>query len=758
METQINKSIKGHSELFMEQVASAVAMLDRELRYVATSRQWLKDYNLEGLEVIGKKHYDVFKNISQEWKIIHEKCLQGATIKRTEDSFINNEGEILWITWDVRPWYDDNNEIGGILIYAADITPIKEKEKELIRYKQLLEKTNEVARIGTWEIDLTKRKVTWSKVTRDIHEVDSDYVPNIEEGINFYKEGESRAAISKHFQICIDERQTFDLELQITTAKGEHKWVRTVGIPEVQDGQVVSIYGVFQDIDEKTKANKLLALQEEQFRQTFEFAVNGMALVDLNRKSLQVNKSLSRILGYSKNELLNLTFAELTHPDDFENDIKHLDQLLAGEINYYQIEKRYFHKNGSIIWILLSVSMVRNDLGLPSHFVSQLNDITEKKQAQLQLQESISRLQGIQDASTQVSIIETDLHGIIKSFNRGAENLLGYSASEMIDKQTPEIIHLPSEIKARQIEVEKADNKDKKSINVLFYQANLGQYDTREWTYVRKDGSTFPVQLTVTAIKDRENEITGFLGVATDVSSLKRVEEEVKSLLDVTQEQNDRLLNFAHIVSHNLRSHSSNLTMLTELMKLEAYEATQNPYFPLLTEASDNLKETIQHLNEVVAMSSKTNDNLLPLNLLEYIEKAQVNLHTSILENDTQIENNVPSSIFVKAIPAYLESIFLNLISNAIKYRSPDRPNQIRIDAEITAKFVVIKFTDNGKGIDLKMHKSKLFGMYKTFHGNEDARGIGLFITKNQIETMNGKIEVESDLNLGTTFKVYLKA
>ncbi|KYG71586.1 PAS domain S-box-containing protein [Roseivirga ehrenbergii] len=752
-----NQPIKDRSELFVEQSPSAIAMFDREVRYLAASQQWLKDYNLEGLDIIGKSHYDIFDNISQEWKDIHQECLKGAIKKKQEDSFIGNDGTTQWISWDIRPWYTEKNEIGGILMYTADITPIKKKEHLLSRYQELLDKTNEVASIGTWEVDLKKKTVTWSKVTRDIHEAAEGFTPNINDGINFYKEGENREIIYKHFQACIEEKKTFDLELEIITAKGNHKWIRTVGIPEIENNQVVSVYGVFQDIDEKTKANKLLALQEEQFRQTFEFAANGMALVGLQGQWLQVNKSLSQIIGYSKNELEKLTFADITHPADLEKDYKLLDQLTNGKIDSYQMEKRYFHKKGHIIWVLLSVSMVKNSMGLPSHYVAQINNITERKQAQFQLQESISKLQGIQDASTQVSIIETDINGVIKSFNRGAENLLGYSATEMIDKQTPEIIHLASEIKERSKELSKSYNTDIQGVQTLVYQASVGLYETREWTYIRKNGSTFPVQLTVTAIKNSNNEVKGYLGVATDISNLKRVEEEVKSLLDVTQEQNERLLNFAHIVSHNLRSHSGNLSMLTELMKMEVPEATQNPFFPLLTEASENLKETIQHLNEVVAMSTKTNDNLLSLNLLEYIKKAQTNLHASILESETQIEINVSSSIFVKAIPAYLESIFLNLISNAVKYRSSERPNRITIDAIVKKQFVVIKFTDNGMGMNMKLHGRKLFGMYKTFHGNEDARGIGLFITKNQIEAMNGKIEVESELDKGTTFKVYLK-
>ncbi|WP_339606023.1 PAS domain S-box protein, partial [uncultured Roseivirga sp.] len=417
MHNPSNNRTKDRSELFVEQAPSAIAMFDREVRYLAASQQWLKDYNLEGLDIIGKSHYEVFENIGQEWKDIHQECLKGAIKKRQEDSFVTNEGKLQWITWDVRPWYTEKNEIGGILMYTADITPIKKKEHLLSRYQYLLEKTNEVASIGTWEVDLKEMTVMWSPVTRDIHEVDDNFEPSVEDGINFYKKGESRDTISKSFQACIDKKETFDLELEIITAKGNHRWIRTVGIPEIENNQVISVYGVFQDIDEKTKANKLLALQEEQFRQTFEFAANGMALVGLKGEWLQVNKSLSQIIGYPKNELAKLTFADITHPEDLEKDYSLLNQLINGEIESYQMEKRYFHKKGHIIWVLLSVSMVKNSMGSPSHFVSQINNITERKHAQFQLQESISRLQGIQDASTQVSIIETDLNGVIKSFN-----------------------------------------------------------------------------------------------------------------------------------------------------------------------------------------------------------------------------------------------------------------------------------------------------------------------------------------------------
>ena len=162
------------------------------------------------------------------------------------------------------------------------------------------------------------------------------------------------------------------------------------------------------------------------------------------------------------------------------------------------------------------------------------------------------------------------------------------------------------------------------------------------------------------------------------------------------------------------------------------------------------------HLNEVVAINTATLENLEPLNLSRYVEKAIANIWAMALKVDCLILNDIREDLQVKAIPAYLDSIILNLMTNAIKYRSQNKKPLIHLASEYRNDFVVLKIKDNGLGIDLKQHGSKLFGLYKTFHGNKDARGVGLFITKNQIEAMGGKVEVESEVEKGTTFKVFL--
>ena len=147
-------------------------------------------------------------------------------------------------------------------------------------------------------------------------------------------------------------------------------------------------------------------------------------------------------------------------------------------------------------------------------------------------------------------------------------------------------------------------------------------------------------------------------------------------------------------------------------------------------------------------------DELESLGLSSVIEKELHNINAYIKETKIKIENKVAPDVKVLVIPAYLESIIFNFVT---KYRSLDRAPKLSFRSKYINSFVMLEIQDNGLGIDLEKHGHKLFGMYKTFHKHKEARGIGLFITKNQIEAMGGKIEVESTPNIGTTFKIFLK-
>ena len=147
----------------------------------------------------------------------------------------------------------------------------------------------------------------------------------------------------------------------------------------------------------------------------------------------------------------------------------------------------------------------------------------------------------------------------------------------------------------------------------------------------------------------------------------------------------------------------------------------------MLTKASDNLMDTLENLNEVVDINTNINLEIKPLNLNEQIERVKENLAAFLHQNHVVINNTISDKVYVRAVPAYLESILLNLITNAIKYKHPDRDPVIIIKTYNENGDKYLKVSDNGRGIDLVLFKDKVFGMYKTFHYNKDAVGIGLF-------------------------------
>lgn len=257
-------------------------------------------------------------------------------------------------------------------------------------------------------------------------------------------------------------------------------------------------------------------------------------------------------------------------------------------------------------------------------------------------------------------------------------------------------------------------------------------------------------------VRDEFNKPKRIDGIISDVTQQVKMEHKQNLMSNVLQNQNDRLKNFAHIVSHNLRSHSGNISALIDLLLEDIPVLTENELVQLLKVASQNMTETIDNLSDV-ALVNINNNSLEKVHVNSILQQAIGSVKAKALQSHVQIINDLIGNEVILGIPAYLDSIFLNFLTNAIKYRDTNKQSFVRVSSERTNQFLVFSFQDNGLGIDMKRFSNRIFGMYKTFHGNADARGFGLFITKNQIEAMGGKVEVESKLGVGTTFKVFLQ-
>ncbi len=319
--------------------------------------------------------------------------------------------------------------------------------------------------------------------------------------------------------------------------------------------------------------------------------------------------------------------------------------------------------------------------------------------------------------------------------------IVGYSESELKELNFQKITH------------EDDIENDLKNI-ALIKKGDLNSLEVTK-RYIHKTGRTVWVTLIVSKIWKKEKNVVNHITIVEDITERKRAEEELKQSFEVVSEQNKRLLNFSYIVSHNLRSHTSNIQSISSFLEIAETKKERDDMIDLLKQVSHSLNETMSNLNEVVSIRTNINLTVEQLNLHDYIENAKVVLSKQMQSKFAKVQNLVTPGIEVLYNAAYLESILLNFISNAVRYSHPDRKPMIKISYDEQLKTLTI--ADNGIGIDLEKNGTKLFGMYKTFNNNPDSKGIGLFITKNQIDAMGGRIETESKLGVGTTFTIYFK-
>ena len=799
--------------------------------------------------------------------------------------------------------YDEHNKPVRLVIKhykerKLNLEKILSKVKKLKKLRGILNETNKVAKVGGWEIDLVHQKLNWTKVTKQIHEVDPGFKPELETAINFYEEGWSRDKITELFAEAVEYGKPFDAELKIVTAKGNTVWVRTIGKPVIEDGQCVRVYGAFQDITARKKqeavykearesfekvfnhssigivlvntkgkiinanpatikifgfdendldyainnltykdlihpedleiANEYrqrlidgefthyslrsryykkngelilckvnvsyiegtedsesmiithvedITAQKEledqvlehslRFKSAFEYSPNGMALVGLDGKWLMVNKSLSSMLGYSKEEFLSLTFQDITYKTDLDADLRLLKETIEGKRDTYSMEKRYIHKDGSIVYGLLNVSLIRDEKNEPQYFVSQINDITKRVEAKEELQNSLLELQGLLSASTQVAIIEADLTGIVKKYNKGAENLLGYTAKDVIDIHNVGVFHDPDDVEKRSKVLSKKYGEELHGLDLFTYNAQRGRYDSEEWIFVRKDGSKFPVQLVVTAIKNKDNETTGYLGIATDISQLKEMEASLIREKQKAVAANKSKSEFLANMSHEIRTPLNGVIGFTDLLMKTDLNETQRKYMQMVNTSAHSLLDLINDIldfSKIEAGKLELNEDKTDLVELcsQTVDIIKHEAHEKGLELLLDISPKVKRFIYADSVR--LRQILVNLLGNAIKFTEKGevelkvRNKKIENDEDE----MMFEFSIRDTGIGIAPHNlQKIFNAFDQEDSSTTRKyggtGLGLTISNRLLELMDSRLEVDSELNKGSVFSFKVK-
>ena len=526
-------------------------------------------------------------------------------------------------------------------------------------------------------------------------------------------------------------------------ADGTVEWTKWECRPWYEaDGEIGGIIVYGEVITDRKLAEQQLIESEKRFRQIFESLPNiSVQGYDRSLNVIYWNKASEKVYGYTRDEAIGRKLTDLIIPDGMKEEvISNVENWITGGVPITSSELVLRQKDGTPAYVYSNQVLMKNLQGDHEIYCIDI-DLTELKETRRELRQTEeqvreselyhrSLLQTIPDI-----IFVMDRDGVFLDYKSGNDNNPILPSTDFLGRHIRDV--MPPEAAEKQMDA---------------IQACFGNNEV----------AIFEVPLEINHDKKYYSASTVAFGedrvivTVRDITEYQNNLEKITSLLDIEEKQNESLRNFTHIVSHNLRIHTANMLGILMVLEMEDPEMYRSQFVQMLKSSSENLEETIGHLNEVLDIRVKERPEREKINLHATIEKAVAGIHRLADEAEVEIVNDVAPNANVHAVSSYLDSIIMSLLSNGVKFRSHDRPSRVRITADSAEGFTVIRFQDNGLGIDLERHGNKLFKMYKKFHEVSDSIGIGLFITKNHVEAMGGRIQVESEVDRGTTFSVYL--
>ena len=515
-------------------------------------------------------------------------------------------------------------------------------------------------------------------------------------------------------------------------------------------GEPAFIEGTVIDITERKESEKELLRSKEHYKMLLENMNDGLLVDDLDGKITFANRRCCEIFGYSLGELAEMQIEKLFDSEYHEILRDRHNRRVAGENVTDNMEYRGVRKNGARIWLEVHVNPIVEDGGVIGT-QSVIQDITERKIHEAEFKKLADLNRNIIDSSDELFYVIEVEPGNIKNHKMVYVSAKAAAFSGFTSSQ---ILELPSLWFSR---LHPDDAQSVRDFTTALYSSASPQSCIYRINHV-ETGEFVWLYDFVKPVLNRGGQLVALYGSIKNITELKQRESELeKTSRDLNNRYNE-LMQFNYIVSHNLRSPVANILGMVEILGLpDMTQEDKDACIEHIQTAVNRMDLVIKDLNSILETRSALNEKKESVSLHGLLENITATLNKQIIDSGTHFQIAIaPDADNIYTIRGYLESILYNLISNAIKYKAADRRPEIEIVARKVKDQLSITVSDNGSGIDLKKFGSQVFGLYKRFNSDVEGKGLGLYMTRTQVETLGGKISVQSTSGTGTTFTVQL--
>lgn len=727
------------SETYLQQAIEytpvAMVLFDQEMHYLAVSRRWLEEYNLSD-DIIGRSHYEVFPDIPQKWKQIHQRCLAGAIEQCDEDCYPRADGTVEWVRWLLRPWYQANGDIGGILMFSENITERKQTETALRhseeRYKSLISATSQIVWIIPPDGLVVNDVPSWREFTgqtseelkgwgwmKAIHPEDSQYTTTA-------------------WQKSLDTSCNYEVEYRLRRYDGEYRYMLVRGVPILEtDGSVREWVGTCTDIHDQKQVEVALRDRNTLLRSILESTPDFIVVKDLEGRHVAINSNLANYFGKPIDDIIGKTDLEIFAPD-FAREVMAKDRqiMILGATETYEEDVTY---NGSQSTFLTSKTPWLDAEGHILGLIGTTRNISDRKQVERELQLSEERFRSLVKAISQI-IWTADTQGRVTNLTDW-QAYTGQTTEQMSDLGWLDAIHPDDRTQTDQIWMQALQLKT--------------LYET-ECRVKATDGTYRYFQNRAVPILNEDETIREWVGICTDIEDRKQAEIILTQAKEAAEAASYAKSEFLANMSHELRTPLNGILGYAQILqRSKNLQPEERSRIDVIYQCGSHLLTLINDILDLSKIEAQKvelmpTDFHFPAFLQSVAEMCRIRAELKGIQFNYQLAAELP--IGIRADEKRLRQVLINLLSNAIKFTDKGSVS-LTISYASEGK---IRFEVRDTGIGIVPEKQQV--IFQPFEQAGDSRrqnegtGLGLAISQRIVEFMGSTIQVQSEVGVGSIF------